>query len=56
VRKAMPRRRKSSDRPSLSLDDQKALDDLVEAWDRHVQPFWAKASPLVRERFRAARM
>ena len=44
------------DRRPLSPVDQKALDDIVEAWDRHVQPLWANASSVVRERFRASRI
>jgi hypothetical protein len=44
------------DRRPLSPVDQKALDDIVEAWDRHVQPLWANATSVVRERFRASRI
>jgi ParB-like chromosome segregation protein Spo0J len=44
------------DRRPLSSDDQKILDDTEKAWDEHVQPLWANASPLVRERFRASRI
>jgi hypothetical protein len=44
------------DRRPLSSDDQKVLDDMEKAWDEHVQPLWANASPLVRERFRASRI
>jgi hypothetical protein len=44
------------DRGPLPPDDQQALDALEAAWDRHLLPLWTNASPLVRERFRAARM
>jgi hypothetical protein len=40
----------------LSPEDQKAVNDIVEAWDRHMQPLWEKASPLIRRRFQALRM
>jgi hypothetical protein len=44
------------DRRPLSPDDQKALDELVGAWDQHVQPLWTNASAVIRERFRASRI